>query len=94
MTDSMNIFELPEFREHDRFDLPGEMERVTSGKGGEAIMIFTGEKALLYDCGMAYCGPETVENIKKATVYELADTEGMNEKIAESVAAYFAGEKK
>ena len=66
MTDSMNIFELPEFREHDRFDLPGEMERVTSGKGGEAIMIFTGEKALLYDCGMAYCGPGTVENIKKA----------------------------
>lgn len=66
MTKGQNIFELPVFRGHERFDLPGEMERVTSGRGGETIIIFTGEKAVLYDCGMAYCGKKTLENIKKA----------------------------
>ena len=32
----------------------------------------------------------SVENIRNATVYELSDTEGMNQKVAESVAEYFA----
>ena len=32
----------------------------------------------------------SVENIRNATVYELSDTEGMNQKAAESVAEYFA----
>ena len=31
----------------------------------------------------------SVENIKKATVYEIAETEGMNMKVAEKVAEYF-----
>ncbi len=48
----------------DRFDFPIDAHRVTSGSGGESILIFGSEKTLLYDCGMAYCGKFTVENIK------------------------------
>lgn len=50
--------------EFDRFDFPIDAHRVTSGSGGETILIFGSEKTLLYDCGMAYCGKFTVENIK------------------------------
>lgn len=48
----------------DRFDFPIDAHRVTSGSGGETILVFGSEKTLLYDCGMAYCGKFTVENIK------------------------------
>jgi len=48
----------------DRFDFPIDAYRVTSGNGGESILVFGSEKTLLYDCGMAYCGKYTVENIK------------------------------
>ncbi len=48
----------------DRFDFPIDAHRVTSGNGGESILVFGSEKTLLYDCGMAYCGKYTVENIK------------------------------
>ncbi len=48
----------------DRFDFPIDAHRVTSGSGGESILVFGTEKTLLYDCGMAYCGKFTVENIK------------------------------
>ncbi len=50
--------------EFDRFDFPIDAHRVTSGSGGETILVFGSEKTLLYDCGMAYCGKYTVENIK------------------------------
>ena len=36
----------------------------------------------------------SIDNIRKATVYELSETEGMNQKVAESVAEYFAKEHK
>lgn len=48
----------------DRFDFPIDAHRVTSGNGGESILVFGSEKTLLYDCGMAYCGKYTVENIR------------------------------
>ncbi len=51
--------------DHDRFDFPIDAHRVTSGSGGETILVFGSEKTLLYDCGMAYCGWHTVDNIKK-----------------------------
>lgn len=50
---------------HDRFDFPANIHRVTSGNGGETFLIIGSEKTALYDCGMAYCGKYTVENIKK-----------------------------
>jgi len=51
--------------EHDRFSFPADIHRVTSGSGGETYLIFGSEKTALYDCGMAYCGRYTVENIKR-----------------------------
>lgn len=57
---------LERLKDHDRFDYPIETERVTSGMGCEAIIVFGSEKAALFDCGMAYCAEKTVENIKKA----------------------------
>lgn len=59
---------------HDRFDFPIDAHRVTSGSGGETILIFGSEKTLLYDCGMAYCGKYTVENIKKKLAEKGRDT--------------------
>lgn len=49
--------------EYDRYDFPVDIQRVTSGNGGESFLIFGSEKTLLYDCGMAYCGDFTVKNI-------------------------------
>lgn len=54
------------FKKHDRYAFPIEVTRVTSGKGSESFLLFGSEKAALFDCGMAYCGEKTVENIKKA----------------------------
>lgn len=51
-------------KSHDRFDFPANIHRVTSGNGGETFLIIGSEKTALYDCGMAYCGKATVENIK------------------------------
>lgn len=50
----------------DRFGFPDGIKRVTAGHGGEALLIFGSEKTALYDCGMAYCGEETVKNIEDA----------------------------
>ena len=47
----------------DRFGFPAEIHRVTAGHGGEALLIIGSEKTALYDCGMAYCGADTAENI-------------------------------
>jgi len=47
----------------DRFRFPAEVYRVTSGRGGEALLIIGSEKTALYDCGMAYCGEDTADNI-------------------------------
>lgn len=49
----------------DRFKFPIDAHRVTSGSGGESILVFGSEKTLLYDCGMAYCGEYTVQNIRE-----------------------------
>jgi len=55
-----------EFPGNDRFHYPDNMTRVTSGYGGESILVFGEEKTALYDTGMAYCHQGTVENIRKA----------------------------
>lgn len=55
-----------QFDKHDRFDFPDYVERVTAGAGGEALLIFGGEKTALYDCGMAFCAKGTIANIEKA----------------------------
>src|SRR6056297_1424249 len=55
-----------DFNNHDRFTFPDEIKRVTSGKGGESLLIFTKEKTILYDTGMAYCGDKLIENIQQA----------------------------
>ncbi|MGN0702271.1 MAG: MBL fold metallo-hydrolase [Lentihominibacter sp.] len=49
----------------DRFGFPWKIERVTAGHGGEALLVFGSEKNALIDCGMAYCGQKTVNNIHK-----------------------------
>ena len=55
----------------DRFAFPAELEmyRVTAGHGGESFLIVGSEKTALYDCGMAYCGESTAENIVQAIAY-------------------------
>ena len=48
--------------DHNRFSFPGPVYRVTGGHGGEALLIAGSDKTALIDCGMAYCGQETVKN--------------------------------
>lgn len=47
-----------------RFELPQYIKRVTAGHGGETFLILGEEKIAFYDCGMAYCGREMIENAK------------------------------
>lgn len=54
-----------EFLGHDRFAYPEGVLRVTSGHGGESILILGKNKVALYDTGMAYCGEKTARNIRK-----------------------------
>lgn len=55
-----------EFKEGSRFDYPEGIVNVTIGlHGGEATLIKSGEKTVLHDCGMAYCAPQIIENLKK-----------------------------
>ncbi len=54
------------FEGHDRFNFPDGIVRVTSGYGGEALLYLGQGKTALFDCGMAYCGEKTAENLKKA----------------------------
>lgn len=53
-------------KEHDRFGFPDGIQQVTAGHGGEAILVEGSEKTALLDCGMAYCGPRLVENLREA----------------------------
>ena len=55
-------------KNHDSFRLPSYLTRVTAGTGGEAFLIFTEEKVILHDCGMAYCYQGLIEHIEKALV--------------------------
>lgn len=48
---------------YDRFSFPCSIKRVTAGHGGEALLVLGSEKNALIDCGMAYCGAKTAENI-------------------------------
>ncbi|MGI6752457.1 MAG: MBL fold metallo-hydrolase [Anaerovoracaceae bacterium] len=41
------------------------IKRVSAGKGGEALLIKGAEKSCLYDSGMAYCGDEMAENVRR-----------------------------
>ena len=50
----------------DRFSFPADIYRVTAGHGGESLLITGSEKNALYDCGMAYCGKSTAENVVSA----------------------------
>lgn len=61
VSDTLRIFE-----EHDRFRYPADIVRVTAGYGGEALLIFGSEKTVLYDCGMAYCYENFLQNVEKA----------------------------
>ena len=38
---------------------------VTGGKGGSAYLLLGKNKTALIDCGMAYCAPDLINNIKK-----------------------------
>lgn len=49
-----------------RFVFPDNIERVTGGRGGEALLIFGSEKTVLYDCGMAFCADKLIINIENA----------------------------
>lgn len=67
---SSRVVDLPQdialfqvFDDHDRFGFPGPVYRVTGGHGGEALLICGSEKTALLDCGMAYCGQQTVSNL-------------------------------
>jgi len=55
-----------DFEGFDRFDYPTGIIRVTGGFGGEATLIIGSHKTALLDCGMAYCGEQTANNIKNA----------------------------
>jgi uncharacterized membrane protein YkvI/glyoxylase-like metal-dependent hydrolase (beta-lactamase superfamily II) len=55
-----------DFEGFDRFEYPQGIVRVTGGFGGEATLILGSEKTAVLDCGMAYCGELTANNIKHA----------------------------
>jgi glyoxylase-like metal-dependent hydrolase (beta-lactamase superfamily II) len=42
-----------------------DIQRVTAGSGGEALLVIGSQKAAVYDAGMAYCAIGLVENIKR-----------------------------
>lgn len=66
ITTEKNEQSFTEFKEGGRFDYPEGIVNVTMGlHGGEATLIKSAEKTVLHDCGMAYCAPQIVENIKK-----------------------------
>lgn len=48
-----------------RTEFAGGIRRVTGGPGGEVLLIIGSEMTVLYDAGMAYCGTQLVENIKR-----------------------------
>lgn len=52
-------------RNHNSFDFPHYLKRATAGNGGEAILIFTDDKTILHDCGMAYCHRGLIEKIEQ-----------------------------
>ncbi len=54
------------FENYDHFAYPKDIVRVTAGSGGESLLVFGSEKTALYDCGMAYCHAQLIENISKA----------------------------
>lgn len=54
------------FDGNDRLAYPEGYYRVTGGEGGEAILFFLDDTAILYDCGMAYCHQRLLENIEMA----------------------------
>ena len=54
-----------DFNGFDRFGFPDGIVRVTSGFGGEALLIIGSRKTALLDCGMAYCADKLAENIKR-----------------------------
>ncbi len=58
--------QIMEFPGHDRFGYPENIVRVTSGHGGESLLIFGPQKTVLYDCGMAYCHEGLIANIEAA----------------------------
>lgn len=53
-----------DFKGYNRFEFPEGIHRVTAGFGGEAILITCCDKTAMIDCGMAYCGPQMIENAK------------------------------
>lgn len=54
------------FENYDRLAFPDRIIRVTAGRGGESFLIIGSEKAVFYDCGMAFCADKLIENIERA----------------------------
>ncbi|WP_324824275.1 MBL fold metallo-hydrolase [Sinanaerobacter sp. ZZT-01] len=41
------------------------MKRVAGGPGGDALVLIGSEKTAVLDCGMAYCAPRMIEQVKE-----------------------------
>jgi len=54
------------FENHNRLDFPKPIRRVTSGQGGEVLLVLGRQGAALVDCGMAYCWESLLNNLEKA----------------------------
>lgn len=61
------------FKDHDRFNFPEPIYRVTAGQGGEALLIIGSEKTALIDCGMGYCWEKLLINIETSLGERLLD---------------------
>jgi glyoxylase-like metal-dependent hydrolase (beta-lactamase superfamily II)/uncharacterized membrane protein len=48
-----------------RFDMAGDIKRVTGGPGGEVFLISGSEKTAVIDSGMAFGAEKLIENLKK-----------------------------
>ncbi len=54
-----------DFENHNRLVFPEPIRRITSGQGGEVLLIMGSDRTALLDCGMAYCWEELLEKLEK-----------------------------
>lgn len=53
-----------DFENHLRLMFPEPIRRITSGQGGEVLLILGRDRTALLDCGMAYCWEELLEKLE------------------------------
>lgn len=53
-----------DFENHHRLMFPEPIRRITSGQGGEVLLILGRDRTALLDCGMAYCWEELLEKLE------------------------------